>query len=67
MKQFWLSFICILAAGVIFAQSPQTTQADSHDLDLKGMDRSVDPCTDFYQYANGTWLANNPIPADRSS
>ena len=30
---------------------------------LDDIDRTADPCTDFYQYANGTWRANNPIPA----
>ena len=30
------------------------------------MDRTADPCTDFFQYANGKWLAANPVPADRS-
>jgi endothelin-converting enzyme/putative endopeptidase len=34
-----------------------------HGIDLTDLDRKADPCTDFYQFANGTWRANNPIPA----
>lgn len=30
------------------------------------MDRSVDPCTDFYRYSCGTWIKKNPIPPDQS-
>ena len=34
----------------------------SAGVSLKDMDTKAAPCTDFYQYANGGWLASNPIP-----
>ena len=30
------------------------------------LDKTADPCNNFFQYACGTWVKNNPIPADRS-
>jgi len=30
------------------------------------MDLSVKPNQNFYQYANGTWLKNNPVPSTES-
>ena len=39
----------------------------SWGLELQDMDRSVKPGDDFFQYAEGTWLKDHPIPADKTA
>jgi predicted metalloendopeptidase len=38
-----------------------------HGINPAFMDPSVPPCLDFFQYANGNWIRQNPIPADQGS
>ena len=42
-------------------------QIGSYGFDTAGMDTTVRPGDDFYQYANGTWAKNTPIPPDKSN
>ena len=49
---------------VIFLSMLAFAQTGSlHGIDVTDLDRKVDPCTDFFEFANGTWRANHPIPA----
>jgi endothelin-converting enzyme/putative endopeptidase len=36
-------------------------------IDLTALDRSADPCVDFYQFSCGGWMKANPIPPDQAS
>jgi putative endopeptidase len=56
---------CVLLVALLFACSTSAFSQTSalHGIDAADLDRKAEPCTDFYEFANGTWRASNPIPA----
>ncbi|MGA9673190.1 MAG: M13 family metallopeptidase [Terracidiphilus sp.] len=72
-------FVVALAFGTLNLVAQQTAQPAaqspapqplkampySPSLDVTSLDRSVDPCVDFYKFTCGGWEKNNPIPADQ--
>ncbi|MDP9081263.1 MAG: M13 family metallopeptidase [Bacteroidota bacterium] len=62
--------VIYIAALAAFALCAYQTKAIIDSLDdpiYKNIDPSVKPGEDFFSYANGTWLKNNPIPPAYSS
>ncbi|MBS0422067.1 MAG: M13 family metallopeptidase [Proteobacteria bacterium] len=51
--------------GISFALALVTPMADAalEGIQSRDLDRKVAACTDFYEFANGTWRAQNPVPA----
>src|SRR5664280_717490 len=66
-------FPLLLAAVLSVAQAAPSSSSSSSDtpkqipnFDLTAIDKTVEPCVDFYQYSCGNWMKNNPIPADKT-
>jgi putative endopeptidase len=65
-----MRFRYLLLAGALAGAVPALAGAPrygSWGLELQDMDRSVKPGDDFFQFAEGTWLKNHPIPADKTA
>jgi endothelin-converting enzyme/putative endopeptidase len=66
-----VNLVMILALGAALSCAAQTAPQASQKpielqhIDVTNIDRSVDPCVNFYQYVCGRLNAANPIPADQ--
>ena len=51
----------LILLSISISSSSQT--ASPHSIDVSDLDRKADPCNDFFEFSNGTWRGNNPMPA----
>ncbi len=67
IKTNYLFLVITIVAGGLFSSRAkcQNTTTNKDFLDLSARATSVSPAQNFFEYANGTWLKNTPIPADK--
>ena len=49
------------------APAPQPAPKSRYEFDVANLNPAVSACNDFYEYANGGWLAKNPVPPQYSA
>ena len=65
-----LTCVALPLAGVVGAVHGAAQQGGTKPVagvELEALDRRIEPCNDFYQFACGGWIEKHPVPADRRS
>lgn len=66
IRIFWtVSVPLALIFGLAHATVGAQQAAAPSGIDLEAMDRTADPCGDFYQFTCGGWMAKHPLPPDQ--
>ena len=63
MMRSWKAWLVIVVLSLLSIVVTAAPRADLHGVSTADMDRTCAPCKDFNQFANGGWVAKNPIPA----
>jgi putative endopeptidase len=63
-RTFAVLILCAACLGVLKARGDSGDSTSGWGFSTANLDRSCKPCDDFYEFAMGGWMKNNPIPPE---